>query len=128
MTMIVSRKIFLAALVMTTASFAAVAEQGAKTTISGWVIDSACAFTKGLDKPISKQCAVACAKKGSPLVIMRNDGTIFLPVSDKIRATAQNQKLLPYAGQHVTVTGKEYMRAGTHALVIETIAAKKSIF
>ena len=125
MTMTVTRKLFLAALVMTTASVAAVAEQGAKATISGWVIDSACAFTKGLDKPISKQCAVACATNGSPLVIMQDDGTIFLPVSDKMPATAQNQKLLPYAGQYVTVTGKEYMRAGAHALLIETIAAKK---
>ena len=123
--MTVSRKMFLAALVMAAASFTAAAEQGAKTTVSGWVIDSACAFTKRLNKPISKQCAVACAKKGSPLVIMQDDGTIFFPVSDKIPATAQNQKLLPYAGQHVTVTGKEYMRAGAHALVIETIAAKK---
>ena len=123
--MTVSRKLFLAALVMIAASFGAVAEQGAKTTISGWVIDSACAFTKGLDKPISKQCAVACAKNGSPLVIMRDDGTIFFPVSDKTPATEQNRKLLPYAGQRVTVTGKEYMRAGAHALVIETITAKK---
>jgi hypothetical protein len=121
----ISRKALLAALVMTTASFAAVAEQGAKATVSGWVIDSACAFTKGLGKPIGKQCAVACAKKGSPLVIMQDDGTIFLPVSDKTPATAQNQKLLPYAGQHVTVTGKQYMRAGSRALVIETISRNK---
>lgn len=123
--MTISRKMFLPALVLIAVSFVAVAEMGTTITISGWVIDSACAFTKGLAKPISKHCALACAKKGSPLVIMRDDGTIFLPVSDKTTATEQNQKLLPYAGQHVTVTGKEYMRAGAHALVIETIAAKK---
>ena len=31
-------------------------------TIKGYVLDSACAFTKGLSKPISKQCATSCAK------------------------------------------------------------------
>jgi len=31
-------------------------------TVKGYVLDSACAFTKGLSKPISKQCAISCAK------------------------------------------------------------------
>ncbi len=29
-------------------------------TVEGYVLDSACAFTKGLEKPISRDCAVAC--------------------------------------------------------------------
>lgn len=103
----------------------AFAQQGVKTTVSGWVIDSACAFTKGLHKPISRECATACAKAGSPLVIMRDDGAIFLPVSDQTPATEENSKLMPYAGQHVVVTGKEYTHPGSHALVIETISVKK---
>ena len=51
--------------------------------VSGWVIDSACAYTKGLDKPIGVACAKECAKNGSPLVILREDGTIFLPIDAK---------------------------------------------
>ncbi len=31
-------------------------------TIKGFVLDSACAFTKDLKKPISVECAVACAE------------------------------------------------------------------
>ena len=39
-------------------------------TVKGYVLDSACAFTKGLSKPISKQCATSCANAGSQLVIL----------------------------------------------------------
>ena len=42
-------------------------------TINGYVLDSACAFTKGLKKPISAECAIACAKAGSPLVILTTE-------------------------------------------------------
>jgi hypothetical protein len=91
-------------------------------TVSGWVIDSACAYTKGLDKPIGVACAKECAKNGSPLVILRDDGTIFLPIDGKTPSASQNSKLLPYAGERVTVTGKDYVRNGSHALVIEKIS------
>ena len=39
-------------------------------TVKGYVLDFACAFTKGLSKPISKQCATSCANAGSQLVIL----------------------------------------------------------
>jgi type 1 fimbria pilin len=45
-------------------------------TVKGYVLDSACAFTKDLSKPISKQCATSCANAGSQLVILAEDGTI----------------------------------------------------
>ena len=45
-------------------------------TVKGYVLDSACAFTKDLSKPISKQCAISCAKAGSQLVILSEEGTI----------------------------------------------------
>lgn len=99
------------------------ASGGSTTTVKGYVLDSACAFTKGLDKPISAQCATACAKSGSPLVILTSDGTIYWPISDKTPATSQNDKLLPFAGQNVTATGKLYERNGSRALVIEKLEA-----
>lgn len=96
---------------------------GKNTSISGWVIDSACAYTKGVQKPVSAGCAKACAKNGSPLVILRDDGTIFLPVDNKTPASSQNSRLLPFAGEHVTVSGTEYERGDSHAIVIASIAA-----
>lgn len=96
-------------------------ETGSQKTVTGWVLDSACAFTKGLSKPISRDCALACAKKGSPLVILQDDGTIYWPISESMPAEGQNTRLLPWAGKRVTATGKVYTRGGSNALVIERI-------
>jgi len=89
--------------------------------VKGYVLDSACAFTKGLSKPISKQCAISCANAGSPLVILADDGTIYWPIADTTPSSGQNSKLLPYAGEKVTATGKVYRRGGSKAIVIEKI-------
>jgi hypothetical protein len=90
-------------------------------TVKGYVLDSACAFTKDLAKPISKECATSCAKAGSPLVILAEDGTIYWPIADTTPSSGQNPKLLPFAGDKVTVSGKVYQRGGSKAIVIEKI-------
>jgi hypothetical protein len=91
-------------------------------TITGWVLDSACAFTKELKKPISVDCAVSCAKKGSPLVILQDDGSIYWPIAETMPADGQNKRLMPFAGKRVTATGKAYTRGGSNAIVIDKIA------
>ena len=99
----------------------ALVAQSPEKTVTGWVLDSACAFTKGLSKPVSRECALACARQGSQLVILQDDGSIYWPISDKTPAEGQNKRLLPYAGKRVIVTGKLYTRGGSNALVIEKI-------
>jgi hypothetical protein len=91
-------------------------------TITGWVLDSACAFTKGLKKPISVDCAISCAKTGSPLVILQDDGSIYWPIAESMPAEGQNKRLMPFAGKRVTATGKAYVRGGSNAIVIDKIA------
>jgi hypothetical protein len=91
-------------------------------TVTGWVIDSACAFTKGLKKPISVDCAVSCAKNGSPLVILQDDGSIYWPIAETMPAEGQNKRLMPFAGKRVTASGKTYIRGGSTAIVIDKIA------
>jgi hypothetical protein len=98
------------------------AEESAKTTtVKGYVLDSACAFTKSLKKPVSSECAIACAKNGSPLVILSPAGTIYWPIADTTPASSQNDKLLPFAGKQVTVTGRIFQRGGSTAIVISKI-------
>ncbi len=97
-----------------------------QVSIKGWVLDSACAITKGLDKPISRDCALKCAKAGSPLVILTDDGNIYWPISGKTPSSGQNDRLLPFAGERVTATGKAYVRGGSHAIVLEKIQASDS--
>src|SRR5271167_3714743 len=96
-------------------------DTGKTTTVKGYVLDSACAFTKGLKKPISRECATACAKAGSPLVILTDNGTIYWPIADTTPSSGQNEKLLPFAGQKVAATGKVFQRGGSSALVIEKV-------
>ena len=100
-------------------------DAGKSITVNGLVLDSACAFTKGLKKPISADCAKACAKAGSPLVILTDSGTIYWPIADTTPSSGQNERLLPFAGQKVTASGKAYERGGSTALVIEKIEAEK---
>src|SRR5260221_4559084 len=99
-------------------------DAGKSVSVNGYVLDSACAFTKGLKKPNSAQCAQACAKAGSPLVILADNGTIYWPIADTTPSAGQNEKLLPFAGERVTASGKTYARGGSTAIVIEKIAAE----
>ncbi len=101
------------------------ADTGKSITVKGYVLDSACAFTKDLKKPISANCAVACAKAGSPLVILSDNGTIYWPIAETTPSSGQNEKLMPFAGQKVTASGKAFQRGGSTALVIEKIEAQK---
>jgi type 1 fimbria pilin len=93
-------------------------------TVKGYVLDSACAFTKDLKKPISKECATSCANAGSPLVILAADGTIYWPIANTTPSSGQNVKLMPFAGEKVTASGKIYQRGGSKAIVIEKIEAQ----
>ena len=100
---------------------ATAAQQGTATKVEGYVLDSSCAHTKNLDKPISAACARSCAKAGSPLVILTADGNVYWPISRGIPATGMNQKLMPFAGEKVAVSGKVFERSGSKAIVIEKI-------
>lgn len=114
---------FFILLVLTVVSLAGGAIS-APVTVKGYVLDSACAFTKGLDKPISKECAISCANAGSQLVILVEDGTIYWPIAGTTPSSGQNGRLLPFAGQKVTASGTLYKRGGSAAIVIDKIEAQ----
>jgi len=103
------------------AALAAGTYTGQLISVKGYVLDSACAFTKNLKKPISAECAVACAKAGSPLVILSDEGTVYWPIAETTPSSGQNERLLPFAGKKVTASGKVFQRGGSSALVIEKI-------
>ena len=119
----VLRTLALVAIVAAGLQFARAA--GQPGTVKGYVIDSSCAFTKGLSKPISSECAVACAKAGSQLVILTSAGTIYWPISDATPAVGQNSRLVEFAGKMVVVKGKVYQRSGSRAIVISSVDAAK---
>ncbi len=70
----------LLAAILVTISLSSARGQRKAVTVKGSVLDSACAFIKNLKKPVSAECALKCAKAGSPLVILADDGTIYWPI------------------------------------------------
>ena len=58
---------------------------------------------------------------GSPISILTEDGSLYLPISDKIPDSSVSTQLLPYAGKYVRASGKLFERGGLHAISIEKI-------
>jgi hypothetical protein len=121
----VRRALGVSLLLVIGASFVRMAHAAPRmVSIHGYVLDSACAFTKNLKKPVSPACAVACARAGSPMVILADDGEIYWPISISTPAKGQNARLMRFAGKRVTVSGTVYQKGGSRAIVIEKIAVE----
>ena len=100
-----------------------------KATIEGRVRDIACPI-QNLEPTathLSMKCLLACARKGSPLIILTNDGDLYLPISDKMPDEDQRQKLMPFLGKYLKVSGTVYERNGTHAIAIKQIVKLKDV-
>ena len=110
---------------MLDATAAPLTRVGTKATIVGDVYDSACYFTRQLDKPVSHECAVQCAAGGSPLVIVTSEGEVYWPVDSRMPAIGQNKRLVKFGGMKVKVTGQVYERKGSKAIVMETVEKAK---
>ena len=116
-------RLFRQILLVTLASFiyASAADKPSEVTLHGYIMDSACAFTKDLRKPVSEQCARQCAQAGSPLIVVSDAGDVYWPISEKTPAEGQNARLMPFAGKRVTVVGRVYARGGSKAIAIDKI-------
>ena len=62
---------------------------------TGYIIDKDCSGKK--DKLGDVACAKACIKRGSPAVLVTDDGTVL--------SIADQDKVTEYAGKKVTITG-----------------------
>lgn len=92
-----------------------------KIVIRGYVRDLACLlkFNEAL-KPIN-DCAIMCARAGSPLVIITQSGEIYTPISESIPDVSQREKLMPFVGSYVEASGDAFHRAGINAIVIQQL-------
>ena len=98
-------------------------------TISGLVRDIACPIEnhESTARKFNRQCALECARKGSPLAILTDDGTMYLPISEGMPDTDQRPRLMPFVGKYVRVKGDVYERKGLHAIVIKEINEDPSV-
>src|SRR5438552_465108 len=89
-------------------------------TIEGLVRDISCAM-QNLTTSATKfnlQCALECAKHGSPLIILAKDGTLVVPISGSTPDSSQRDRLLPFVGKYVMVSSMIFDRAGTDAIAV----------
>jgi hypothetical protein len=91
-------------------------------TVTGLVRDIACPLQnkKSTATTYSKECITMCAKAGSPMGILTDDGSVYVPVTESMPDTGQDA-LKPFIGEHVQATGKVFERNGGHAIEIVEI-------
>ncbi len=122
--------LFVLALVvaMGSASLSLLANDDAPTTIKGVVRDLSCPIQnhKSTATDFNLECALACAKQGSPLIILTKSALIYIPISSSTPDVDQRQRLMPFVGKFVKVTGTVYELSGTRAIAIKTIEEDKS--
>lgn len=101
----------------------------APQTIEGLVHDVSCPIQnkEATATTFNLECALQCAKDGSPLIILTKDGLIYTPISDGMPDKDQRPRLMPFVGKYVKVTGKVFERGGTHAIAIQEITEMKDV-
>jgi hypothetical protein len=94
-----------------------------KTSIEGLVRDVACPIQNhnSTATNFSLDCALACAKSGSPLIILTPAGDIYFPISDEMPDPSQREKLMPFVGKYVRARGTVNQRNGTRTIAIQEI-------
>ena len=97
--------------------------------VRGLVRDIACPIQnkQSTSRVFNKQCAIACARQGSPIGILTDDGSFYLAISDGMPDKSQNKKLMPFVGKYVEASGTVFERTGSHALMIKEIHEDKSV-
>jgi hypothetical protein len=103
--------------------------QQTRATIEGLVRDVACPIQnpEATATHLSMKCLRACARKGSPLVILTKEGELYFPISSQMPDDGQRNRLRPFLGKYVRATGAVYERKGTHAIMIEQMEELKDV-
>ena len=107
-------------------SAAASAPKAKNQTIEGYLRDVDCPYHEPrsgeADTKESKDCLDQCIKAGAVLGILTSDDKIYLPVDKETPPDAGfRQRLIPFAGKYVRVTGEVMMRGGARAIAIQDI-------
>jgi hypothetical protein len=105
------------------------APSGVPMTIEGLVRDVACPMQnhKSTATSFNLDCAVACAKSGSPLIILTKTDEIYFPISEQMPDPSQREKLIPFVGKYVRATGTVYRRGGTRTIAIKNLTELKDV-
>ena len=96
------------------------------TSVIGYVRDSGCVHRfHEVVKPLPNGCVEACVRGGSPLVVLTKNEQVYHPISTDMPDVDVREKLLPYVGELVKITGHVYSRGGSNAISLEQIEEVK---
>jgi len=95
--------------------------EGEDVEFTAQVVDLSCKVVYDLGGDMHRECSQMCADMGVPLGFLAEDGTLYLPVSQAMPGSGENERLKPHAEHKVTVKGKAIERGGMHTIIIESV-------
>lgn len=105
-----------------TSLYAADQSEAKVVSITGYLRDSGCVHRfHEVVKPLPNGCLEACVRAGSPLVVLTKDEQVYHPISAEMPDVDVREKLLPFAGKLVKITGHVYGRGESKAISLEKI-------
>jgi hypothetical protein len=91
------------------------------TTVTGHLRDGYCYTIMGAKGPSHKQCAIGCASKGIPVLLVEDKtdkSYVLLPAKDD---SALPPDVISKMEDDVTVTGKAYSKNGINFFQVESV-------
>ena len=84
----------------------------AAAEIQGYISDEACGWNNARPGKAAQECARKCVDAGWPPVLVRDEGVALFTIENQ----AERASVLPFVGEHVTITGE---------IVGETVRVRK---
>jgi hypothetical protein len=109
-----------------TSVFASDQPETKAVSVVGYLRDSGCVHRfHEVVKPLPNGCLEACVRAGSPLLVLTKDEQVYHPISSEMPDVDVREKLLPFAGKLVKITGHVYGRGESKAISLEKIEEVK---
>ena len=108
-------------IILTLAASGVSLADGTEKSVTGNMRDSFCNTVMGANGPSHKKCAIECAQKGIPVVMVEkgtNQSYVLIPPKND---EALPKDVIDKMEDDVTVTGKVYQKDGTNFLQVESI-------
>jgi len=90
-------------------------------TIRGEIVDSYCYAGRGIHGSPHTACALRCAHKGMPLVLIEDGSRRVYQLMPPKDETAMPESVIASAGTVRTVTGRVFVNSGARYLTVDGI-------
>jgi hypothetical protein len=90
-------------------------------TIRGEIVDSYCYAGRGIHGTAHTACALRCARKGMPLVLIEDGSRRVYQLIPPRDETAMPENVIAAAGTVRTITGRMFVNSGARYLMVDAI-------